>query len=126
MKSKKIIIGTRGSKLALIYAERAKAELKNFLNGTNVEIKKITTRGDLIQDVRLSETGGKGLFCKLIEEELLNQEIDIAVHALKDLPSIETKGLITNCFLERNDPREILISKNNLDQFFYFLIEILF
>ncbi len=115
MKSKKIIIGTRGSKLALIYAERAKAELKNFLNGTNVEIKKITTRGDLIQDVRLSETGGKGLFCKLIEEELLNQEIDIAVHALKDLPSIETKGLITNCFLERNDPREILISKNNLD-----------
>ena len=115
MKSKKIIIGTRGSKLALIYAERAKAELKNFLNRTNVEIKKITTRGDLIQDVRLSETGGKGLFCKLIEEELLNQEIDIAVHALKDLPSIETKGLITNCFLERNDPREILISKNNLD-----------
>ena len=115
MKSKKIIIGTRGSKLALIYAERAKAELKNLLKETDIEIKKITTKGDLIQDVRLSETGGKGLFCKLIEEELINKKIDIAIHALKDLPSIETEGLITNCFLERNDPREILISKNNLN-----------
>ena len=114
MKSKKIIIGTRGSKLALIYAERAKAELKNLLKETDIEIKKITTKGDLIQDVRLSETGGKGLFCKLIEEELINKKIDIAIHALKDLPSIDTEGLITNCFLERNDPREILISKNNL------------
>ena len=115
MKSKKIIIGSRGSKLALIYAERAKAELKRLLKDTEIEIKKITTKGDLIQDVRLSETGGKGLFCTLIEEELINKKIDIAVHALKDLPSIETEGLITNCFLERNDPREILISKNNQD-----------
>ena len=115
MKSKKIIIGSRGSKLALIYAERAKTELKKFSKELDVEIKKITTKGDIIQDVRLSDTGGKGLFCKLIEEELINKKIDIAVHALKDLPSIETKGLITNCFLERNDPREILISKNNLD-----------
>ncbi len=115
MKSKKIIIGSRGSKLALIYAERAKAELKKLLKDTEIEIKKITTKGDIIQDVRLSETGGKGLFCKLIEEELINKKIDIAVHALKDLPSIETEGLITNCFLERNDPREILISKNNQD-----------
>ncbi len=115
MKSKKIIIGSRGSKLALIYAERAKAELKNYSKELDIEIKKITTKGDAIQDVRLSDTGGKGLFCKLIEEELINKKIDIAVHALKDLPSNETEGLITNCFLERNDPREILISKNNLD-----------
>ena len=118
MKSKKIIIGTRGSKLALIYAERAKIELKKFLKEfdiEDIEIKKITTTGDIIQDVRLSETGGKGLFSKLIEEELTNKKIDIAVHALKDLPSHETEGLITNCFLERNDPREVLISKNNLD-----------
>ncbi len=115
MKSKKIIIGSRGSKLALIYAERAKTELKKFSKELDIEIKKITTKGDLIQDVRLSDTGGKGLFCKLIEEELINKKIDIAVHALKDLPSIETEGLITNCFLKRNDPREILISKNNLD-----------
>ena len=115
MKSKKIIIGSRGSKLALIYAERAKAELINYSKELDIEIKKITTKGDVIQDVRLSDTGGKGLFCKLIEEELINKKIDIAVHALKDLPSNETEGLITNCFLERNDPREILISKNNLD-----------
>jgi len=115
MKSKKIIIGSRGSKLALIYAERAKAELKNYSKELDIEIKKITTKGDTIQDVRLSDIGGKGLFCKLIEEELINKKIDIAVHALKDLPSNETEGLITNCFLERNDPREILISKNNLD-----------
>ncbi len=114
MKSKKIILGSRGSKLALIYADRAKTELKKLSKNLDIEIKKITTKGDVIQDVRLSDTGGKGLFCRLIEEELINKRIDIAVHALKDLPSIETESLITNCFLERNDPREILISKNKL------------
>ena len=79
----------------------------------DVIIKKITTTGDIIQDKRLSEAGGKGLFSKKIEEELIDGKIDLAVHALKDMPSNETKGLITNCFLERNDPREILISKDN-------------
>ena len=116
MKNKKIIIGSRGSKLALAYAERAKAKLLNISPSFEIDdvlIKKITTKGDIIQDIRLSETGGKGLFSKSIENELLNEKIDIAVHALKDMPSHETKGLITNCFLERNDPREILISKNN-------------
>ena len=116
MKNKKIIIGSRGSKLALAYAERAKAKFLNILSNFEIDdvlIKKITTKGDIIQDIRLSEAGGKGLFSKTIEDELLNGKIDIAVHALKDMPSHETKGLITNCFLERNDPREILISKNN-------------
>ena len=61
-------------------------------------------------DKRLSDLGGKGLFSKNIEEELLNKKIDIAVHALKDMPAIETQGLRTACFLKRNDPREILIS----------------
>ena len=116
MKSKKIIIGSRGSKLALIYAERSKAKILEFASHFGFEdviIKKITTTGDIIQDKRLSEAGGKGLFSKKIEEELLEEKIDLAVHALKDMPSNETKGLITNCFLERNDPREILISKGN-------------
>jgi len=116
MKNKKIIIGSRGSKLALVYAERAKTKVLNISPSFEIDdvlIKKITTKGDIIQDIRLSETGGKGLFSKSIENELLNGKIDIAVHALKDMPSHETKGLITNCFLERNDPREILISKNN-------------
>ena len=116
MKSKKIIIGSRGSKLALIYAERAKSEIMKFAQISSieeVEIKSITTTGDNIQDMRLSDYGGKGLFSKTIEDELLREKIDIAVHALKDMPSDETEGLITNCFLERNDPREILISKDN-------------
>ena len=116
MKNKKIIIGSRGSKLALIYAERAKSEIMKFaqISGIEeVEIKSITTIGDTIQNMRLSDYGGKGLFSKTIEDELLREKIDIAVHALKDMPSDETEGFITNCFLERNDPREILISKDN-------------
>ena len=111
MKSKKIIIGSRGSKLALIYAERARAKILKFCS--EVEIKKITTTGDINQKDRLSEIGGKGLFSKQIENELLNEKIDIAVHALKDMPSDETEDLLINCFLERNDPREVLISHNN-------------
>jgi len=111
MKNKKIIIGSRGSKLALIYAERAKTKILEFC--PEVEIKKITTAGDINQKDRLSEIGGKGLFSKQIENELLNEKIDIAVHALKDMPSHETEGLLTNCFLKRNDPREVLISNSN-------------
>ena len=117
MKSKKIIIGSRGSKLALIYAERARSKILEVVSNYGIEevqIKKITTSGDTNQKDRLSEIGGKGLFSKKIENELLDNKIDIAVHALKDMPSEETKGLLTNCFLKRNDPREVLISKNNL------------
>ena len=112
----KIIIGARGSKLALIYAEKAKEKILSYAKNFGIEevtIKKIVTKGDQIQNKRLSEVGGKGLFSKTIEVELLDQKIDIAVHSLKDMPSEETEGLLTNCFLERNDPREILISKNN-------------
>ena len=109
----KIIIGTRGSKLALIYAEKAKNELLKNKLINNIEIKSISTAGDKIKDVRVSEYGGKGLFCKTIEKELIDKKIDIAVHALKDLPSDEPKELLSNCFLERNNPRDILISKNN-------------
>ena len=111
MKNKKIIIGSRGSELALIYAERARVKILKFY--PEVEIKKITTTGDINQKDRLSEIGGKGLFSKQIENELLNEKIDIAVHALKDMPSEETEDLLINCFLERNDPREVLISHNN-------------
>tara|TARA_B100002052_G_C15815577_1_gene568052 strand:- start:395 stop:1306 length:912 start_codon:yes stop_codon:yes gene_type:complete len=113
MKKNKIIIGSRGSKLALIYAEKVRKELgKEF--SSKIEIKKIITSGDENQKERLSNLGGKGLFSKKIEDELINRHVDIAVHALKDMPSIETKGLITNFFLKRNSPNEILISKNNI------------
>ena len=111
----KIIIGSRGSKLALIYAQNVKNKLLNIskdFNDEQIEIKKIATQGDKFLDQRLSDLGGKGLFSKNIEKELLSKKIDIAVHALKDMPSEETKGLKTNVFLERNDPREILITKN--------------
>jgi len=116
MKNRKIIIGSRGSKLALIYAEKAREKILNHSKNFGIEeviIKKIVTKGDQVQDKRLSEVGGKGLFSKTIEVELLEKKIDVAVHALKDMPTEETKGLLTDCFLERNDPREILISKDN-------------
>jgi len=113
--SKKIIIGSRGSKLALLYAQKVKDTIihKTDHSDEEVLIKTITTEGDKVKDKRLSEFGGKGLFSSNIEKELQNKNIDIAVHALKDLPAIETEGLITDSFLERNNPSEILISKNN-------------
>ena len=112
--SKKITIGSRGSKLALIYAKTAKEKIIQSLNikDEDVIIKEITTKGDQVQDRRLSELGGKGLFSTNIEQQLKENKIDIAVHALKDMPAIETVGLRTESFLERNDPREILITKN--------------
>ena len=112
--NKKITIGSRGSKLALIYAQKAKDKI---IQNTNIKdediiIKEITTKGDQFQDMRLSEVGGKGLFSTNIEKELQDKKIDIAVHALKDMPAIETVGLRTNTFLKRNDPREILITQS--------------
>ena len=113
--SKKILIGSRGSKLALLYAQNVKNTIiqNTDFGESEVIIKTITTEGDQVKDARLSDFGGKGLFSNNIEKELQNKNIDIAVHALKDLPAIETAGLITDSFLERNDPKEILISKNN-------------
>ena len=112
--NKKIVIGSRGSKLALIYAQTAKNKIvqNTKLNGDDITIKEITTKGDQVQNQRLSEVGGKGLFSSNIENELQDKKIDIAVHALKDMPANETNGLRTNTFLKRNDPREILITKD--------------
>ena len=113
MKREKIIIGSRGSRLAMIYADNVKVKLKEVFF-KDIKIKKIVTPGDENQKDRLSNLGGKGLFSKKIENELLEKKIDIAVHALKDMPSIKTEGLITNYFLKRNSPNEILISKGNI------------
>ena len=112
--NKRITIGSRGSKLALLYAQKAKEKIiqETDLSEENIIIKKIKTKGDEIQDSRLSEIGGKGLFSSRIEMELQNKNIDIAVHALKDMPINETSGLNTETFLERNDPREILITSD--------------
>ena len=108
---KKIKIGSRGSKLALLYAQKVKEkiiEITDFID-LDINIEKISTKGDEIKDIRLSDVGGKGLFSSRIEQELQNNNIDIAVHALKDMPAIETKGLLTDTFLERTDAREIII-----------------
>ena len=112
--NKRITIGSRGSKLALLYAQKAKDKIIENTNlvDEDIIIKSITTEGDQVQDTRLSDVGGKGLFSSNIEKELKDNNIDIAVHALKDMPAIETDGLITDTFLERNDPREILITNN--------------
>ena len=111
---RKIIIGSRGSKLALLYAQKVKDTIvqNSDLSDREILIKTITTKGDQIQDARLSEFGGKGLFSSNIENELKDKNIDMAVHALKDLPAVETEGLITDTFLKRNDPREILVTKD--------------
>ena len=112
--SKKIIIGSRGSKLALLYAQQAKDKIieNTNLGSDDILIKSIATKGDEVQNIRLSEFGGKGLFSSNIEKELQLKNIDIAVHALKDMPANETEGLRTDFFLKRNDPREILITKD--------------
>ena len=114
MKRDKFIIGTRGSQLAQIYTEKVINHLKK-VSSTHIETKKIVTGGDENQKDRLSNIGGKGLFSKKIEIELINNNIDIAVHALKDMPSIETEGLITNFYLKRNSPNEIFISNDNIN-----------
>ena len=109
----KLIIGSRGSKLATKYAEIAKKAFHKELD-VEIEIKKITTGGDLVLDRRTSEIGGKGEFIKNIEKDLISKNIDLAVHSLKDVPSVKTKGLRMECFLKRNDPQEVLINKENL------------
>ena len=116
MKKEKITIGSRGSKLALIYAQKVKNKIieKSEFKEDQIIIKGIVTKGDKVSDRRLSDLGGKGLFSKNIEKELLDKKIDIAVHALKDMPATETKGLLSNFFLKRNDPREILISRDKI------------
>ncbi len=113
MKRTNLVIGTRGSRLALIYAEKVKDKLREVFPN-EIQLKKIVTTGDKEQKERLSEIGGKGLFATQIEKELIEGRIDLAVHALKDMPTFETKNLLTNSYLKRNSPNEILISNHNL------------
>ncbi|NWF97754.1 MAG: hydroxymethylbilane synthase [Nitrospirae bacterium] len=108
---KKIIIGTRSSKLALWQAEFVKAELQKLYPGINVELNKIKTTGDKILDVPLAKVGGKGLFVKEIEEALLREEADIAVHSMKDVPTEFPDGLHLAVICKREDPRDVLISR---------------
>ncbi len=108
----KIIIGTRGSKLALWQANYVKNEIGNRYKSIKVELKIIKTKGDKILDVPLAMVGGKGLFVKEIEEALLREEIDLAVHSMKDVPTFFPEGLCLPIITKREDHRDAFISKN--------------
>ena len=109
----KITIGARGSKLSIAYVEKVKELLiqrNKDLNRENIYFKAIKTSGDINQNKKLSEIGGKKLFCKEIEEKLLKKEIDIAVHSLKDMETVEDDKLTIGAFIKRNDFRDVIIS----------------
>ena len=109
----KLKIGTRGSPLALAQADEVKAGLvaaHSSLGEDDIEIIKIKTSGDIIQDRLLIEEGGKGLFTKEIEEQLLAGDIDLAVHSTKDMPAKLPKGLEIGAYLKREDPRDAFLS----------------
>ena len=111
--NKKFIIGSRGSKLSLAYSNYVKKLLiksSSQLDENSIEIKIIKTSGDIFQNKKISDIGGKGVFCKQIEEELLDSKIDLAVHSLKDLPTQMTQGLCVNAVVKRNDPRDAFLS----------------
>ena len=113
-----IRIGTRGSKLALRQSEWIKEQLEIEHSGIHVELVKIKTTGDKILDVPLSKIGGKGLFVKEIEEALLQNRVDVAVHSMKDVPAELPDDLILSTFPLREDPSDALISgkQKALDQ----------
>lgn len=102
--SRQLVIGSRGSKLALWQAEQARERLVGF----DVRIEVIKTTGDVKSDP-LSVIGGKGVFTKELEDALLDGRIDIAVHSLKDLPTILAEGLSITAICEREDPRDALV-----------------
>jgi hydroxymethylbilane synthase len=104
-----IVIGSRGSQLALWQANHISARLQELGAQTRIEI--IRTTGDKITDVPLAKVGGKGLFTKEIEEALLAGTIDLAVHSMKDVPTVVPEGLILSAIPEREDPRDALIGK---------------
>ena len=112
MRSKNIIIGSRGSQLALWQANWVKSELERIHNDVEINVKIIKTSGDKIQDVPLAKIGGKGLFVKEIEEALLSKEIDIAVHSMKDVPMDLPEELQILVITKRENPLDALISKN--------------
>jgi len=110
---KKLIIGSRGSNLSLAYSKHVKDLLiksSSEFSSDSVEIKIIKTSGDIHKEKKIYEIGGKGVFSKQIEEELLDSKIDLAVHSLKDLPTKMTNGLCVNSVVKRNDPRDAFLS----------------
>jgi hydroxymethylbilane synthase len=114
---KKLVIATRGSQLALWQSNHIKAVLEEQNPGLEVELNVIVTTGDRIQDKALSKIGGKGLFLKELEEAMLRGEAQIAVHSLKDVPTVMPEGLLLAAITEREDCRDALLSEKyvNID-----------
>jgi hydroxymethylbilane synthase len=107
-----VVLGTRGSKLAVQQSEWVRTQLHALAPHVTVILRKIQTSGDKILDVPLAQIGGKGLFVKEIEEALLSGEIDLAVHSMKDVPTELPEGLAILCVPPREDPRDALISRD--------------
>jgi len=113
---KKFIIGSRGSKLSLAYSSHVKNLLVKYnpeFDDNSVELKVIKTSGDIFHNKKISDIGGKGVFSKQIEDELLDAKIDLAVHSLKDLPTQMTNGLCVSAVVKRNDPRDAFLSHSS-------------
>ena len=110
--SQRLIIGTRGSALALCQANLIKEEIEAAFPDLDVRLKKIKTTGDKITDVPLAKVGGKGLFVKEIEEALFREEIALAVHSMKDVPTFLPEGLHLAAITRREDPRDAVISRD--------------
>jgi hydroxymethylbilane synthase len=106
-----LTVGTRGSALALTQTNSVVAMLRALHPRLDIRIRRITTKGDVMRDVPLATLGGRGVFVDAIEEALRQREIDLAVHSAKDLPSREPPDLTIGAFLERVDPRDVLISR---------------
>jgi hydroxymethylbilane synthase len=105
-----LTVGTRGSALAMTQTESVVAALQALCPGLEVRVQRITTKGDVMRDVPLARIGGRGVFVDAIEDALRQREIDFAVHSAKDLPSRVPVDLAIAAFLERADPRDVLVS----------------
>ncbi len=117
MAKRTLRIGTRASALALWQANWVKSELEKKYPELEVTLTKIKTQGDKILDVPLAMVGGKGLFVKEIQEAMLRNEIDIAVHSMKDVPTFFPEGTGLRCITEREDPRDIAVLKEGVSSF---------
>ncbi|NOQ52728.1 MAG: hydroxymethylbilane synthase [Desulfuromonadaceae bacterium] len=117
MATRTLRIGTRASALALWQANWVKSELEKKYPDMEVTLTKIQTQGDKILDVPLAMVGGKGLFVKEIQEAMLRDEIDIAVHSMKDVPTFFPEGTGLRCITEREDPRDIVVLKEGYNSF---------
>ncbi|MCY1564675.1 hydroxymethylbilane synthase [Staphylococcus pettenkoferi] len=111
---RKLVVGSRRSKLAMTQSRQFIDSLKKIDPSLEIEIKEIVTKGDQIVDKQLSKVGGKGLFVKEIENELYSHEIDMAIHSLKDVPSVISEGLTLGCIPDRENPFDAYVANDHV------------